>query len=232
MRKIFFLGNLVLAMAMVACNKSNDAVSPSSNSKVLGLVVQPAAGQNSALILLKDGRAINPLSGFNPSQVSAGNKFVLSFEPVSTVGKIINVNVTSYTSANDSTFVPPSTGSDSVAFKSAMQGDHHCTFTSAVVDYAHPADTTKVTKEFNIIVNGNTFECYATYAPVPGGNGIYYFNEQTHNLNFINYAHFPSNSNIPPGFLLSGQYYHAVFDKYIAIWTYNNTTYSGFLVTR
>src|SRR5262245_25603643 len=133
--KRILLGSLVIAIAMASCNKSEQNLSPSNNQKVLGLVVQTPSTQSSALILLKDGRAINTQSGFKPEQLNAGNKFGLSFEPVSTTGKIINVNVTSFTSANDSSFVPPPTTTDSSAFKSALQGTHHCTFTSAVVDY-------------------------------------------------------------------------------------------------
>lgn len=229
MKKIF-LGTIVLGLGMLSCNKAHEDVSPANNQKVLGLVVQAPSTSASGLILLKDGRAINPQSGFNPAQVSAGNKFVLSFEQLSTTGKIVNVNVTSFTSANDSTFTPPPANSDSVAFKTAMQGTHLCTFTSAVVDYSHPADTMKVVKEFNIVVNGNTFASNAAYAPVPGGAGIYYFNgNQVNNLYFINYS---SSNGLPPGGLLNGYYYHAVFDKYVAIWNYTNTTYSGFLVKR
>src|SRR5579859_4098258 len=220
MKKIF-LASLIIGMFMVACNKSQEGVSPSNNQKVLGLVVQAPSTQSTALILLKDGRAINPQSGFNPTQLSAGNKFVLSFQPVSTTGKIINANVTSFVAANDSAFVPPPSNSDSVAFNSAMQGTHHCTFTSAVVDYQQPADTMKIIKDFNIVVSESMFQCNATYAPVPGGSGIFYFNsKQINNVYFLNYAQLPANSTLPPGALLSGPYYYAVFDKYVVIWTY------------
>lgn len=229
--KKFLLGSAILSVLLIACNKSNDAT-PSNNQKVLGMVVQVSSATASNLILLKDGRAINPQSGFTPARVSAGSKFVLSFQPVSTTGKVLNVNVTSFAAANDSTFTPPPpTGADTVAFITAMQGSHNCTFTSAVVDYSHPADTTKVIRSFTLNVSGHQFESSASYAPVPGGNGIFFFSgNQINNLKFVNTAQLPSNA--PPGFLLSGQYYYAVFDKQIAIWTYTNATYSGFLINR
>lgn len=236
MKKIFL--SVIIGVVMLSCNKANESVSPTNNQKVLGLVVQVASASSDGLILLKDGRALNPQSGFNPTQVRVGNKFVLSFEKLSTSGKVLNVKVTNFTLANDSTFVPKPVNSDSIAFdslafKTAMQGSHHCTFTSSVVDYSHPADTMKITKEFTIEVNGNTFQSSATYAPVPGGTGIYYFkHNQVNSLYFLNYANLPNSAGLPPGFLLNGYYYYAVFDKYVAIWTYTNTTYSGFLISR
>jgi hypothetical protein len=186
------------------------------------------------LILLKDGRAISPQSGFSPTQVSAGSKFVLSFQPLTTVGNVLNVNVTSFTAANDSTFTPPQPSSaDTVAFLTAMQGAHSTTFTSAAVDYAHPSDTSKFIRLFTLTVDGHEFQGSASYGPVPGGNGTFRFSgNQANNLIFLNTAYFPPSANLPSGFLLSGRYYYAVFDKQINIWTYSGTTYSSFLITR
>lgn len=231
--KTALLGSIALTLILLSCDKAYDNITPSDNKDVLGLVVQVASNQTQDLILLKDGRAISPQSGFNPTQLKAGDKFVLSFEPASTSGKILNVNVTNFSSAKDSTFIPPPSSVDSSAFKTALAGSHLCLFTSATVDYSHPADTVKIVKEFNLVVNGNTFESNAPYSPVPGGAGIFYFSgNEPNNLYFLNYDEIPSSAGVPPGYLLNGQYYHALFDKYILIWTYTNTYYTGFLVSK
>ena len=231
MKKILF-GSLILGVAMMACDKAHEDVGPSTNKKFLGLVVQTPTTQNTALILLEDGRSIIPQSGFNPPHLNSGSKFLLSFEPISTTGKIINAKITSYVAAIDSAFIPAPSTLDSVAFKSALIGAHRCTFTSAVVDYSQPSDTVKIIKDFNIIFTENTFDCKATYdEPALGGTGTYHFSgDQLDNLIFVN--NLQPNPSLPPGALLDGKYYHMVFGNYIAIWTYTNTTYSGFLINR
>jgi len=179
------------------------------------------------LILLKDGSVIIPQSGFTPKRVSAGGKFLFSFEPISTTRKVSNVHVTSFQLAIDSLFVPALT--DSVAFKAALHGRHACVLTYASAGYSNPLDTTKlVLKNFNISVNGNVFECDASSGPVPGGNGTLSFTgAQRNNLNFVN--------NTFPGlpYLLRGNYYYALLDNYIAVWTYDNKNYySVYMIKR
>src|SRR5258707_6316543 len=98
MKKIF-LGSLILGITMTACNKAHEDVSPSTNQNVLGLVVQTPSTQSTALILLKDGRAINPQSGFNSAHLRAGNKFVLSFQPSPTAWTILYVSSTNFSAA-------------------------------------------------------------------------------------------------------------------------------------
>jgi hypothetical protein len=97
----------VVSVMLSSCNKSADNLTPSNNKNVLGLVVQTASQNSPNVILLKDGREISPVSGFTPSKVMVGNKFVLSFEAVSSTSSLINVKVTSFQIANDSAFTVP-----------------------------------------------------------------------------------------------------------------------------
>lgn len=134
MKKSVLASTCLLLIALVGCNKTEDSVSPANNQHALGMVVQTAAsGSSSNLILLRDGRTINPISGFAPTNLRAGNKFNLSFTvvPNSTSSKILDANVTNFTAANDSTFIPVSVGQDSATVKNFLNGTFTGTFTLA-----------------------------------------------------------------------------------------------------
>ncbi|MGC4022202.1 MAG: hypothetical protein QM734_09785 [Cyclobacteriaceae bacterium] len=75
MKKSLLLSTIVLLIVVASCNKTGDNAAPSNNQKVLGMVLQTASQSNSGnLILLKDGRTINPISGFSPANLRAGNE--------------------------------------------------------------------------------------------------------------------------------------------------------------
>lgn len=92
----------IILLLSAACNHGQDAVIPaksiSTDQNLLGIVLQVASQSNpSNLILLQDGRAISPQSGFNPPSLQVGNKFLLSFEEQSSDGsEIVKVKVTSF----------------------------------------------------------------------------------------------------------------------------------------
>ncbi|MGC4022201.1 MAG: hypothetical protein QM734_09780 [Cyclobacteriaceae bacterium] len=158
-------------------------------------------------------------------------KFKLSFTPVgSSSSKVIEVNVTSYTAANDSTFIPPpSSGTDSIGVQAALQGTYSCVFTYSQVNYTSPGDTTKVIDQnLNIKFDGETFSSLDPPALplfIPGGEGTFFFSSSSPCLiNFINTREFPQGA--PSPYILNGQWNIIVFDTYIMIWKTDTFTSS------
>jgi hypothetical protein len=226
-RTFAFVAFIIYTLVSASCKDLEYTFPLVTNHNQLGLVVLAPDSSASGLILLKDGRVIVPKTGFTPQRVSAGGKFLISFTLLSTAGKVSTVHVTGFQLAIDSTFAPAA--SDTAAVKAALQGTHKSLFTYASAAYSAPQDTSHVyRKDFSLAVTGNTFECSTTSPPVPGGNGVFFFQGTKRNdLNFVNSA-FPG---LP--YLLTGNYYYALLDHYVVVWTYDNANYyEGYLIGR
>lgn len=231
MKKIHYVPVFFLFIAMGCSNKGQDNVSPSSDQKVLGLVID----NTGSTILLKDGRAISPMVTPNNFKIAVGNKYLFSFTPLSTSPdkKLSYVKITSYSSAQDSTFSPPATGSDSTAIWATLQGSTFTgIFTYATVDYSHAADTTKMTGSTSITFD-NQHNYVSTASPngyPAGGSGSFTFTSSNNILHFVNSASFPAGTN--QNFILNGEYFYRIFDSNLAIWKYTNQTYFGYLLKK
>ena len=117
----------VVALAMFAllfsCTHSNENIAPKSQ-KSLGLVIpRPASELSSNLILLKDGRIADPVSGISSfDTIPPGEKLSLSFTTGSTHDGVTEIHVTQFASAQDSSFIPEPPVIDSTAFTGAFSG--------------------------------------------------------------------------------------------------------------
>jgi len=147
---------------------------------------------------LKDGRAINAVSGFNPSSVRAGNKFMLSFEPIASAGnRLLNVHVKSFTSATDSTFTTPPVALDSVILNTLLHGSLTGTFSYATVSNSNVGDTTKITGPAAITFDASNDTSTPSSNGYPlGGSGT--FRTGINGGLFVyfdNIQNFPANTN-------------------------------------
>jgi hypothetical protein len=206
-----------------ACNKSQDNVTPSNDQKALGMVLVQGS---SNLILLEDGRAITPVSGFNPSSIAAGDRFVLSFETIESTGyRLSNVRVKKFTSAADSTFSLQSTPLDSAIVKTVLQGLITGTFTYNAGNFIAPSPCAIAFDNIN-------------YASTPSPTGYPAGGSGTFTLgmngglwvSFTNTHKFPAGTN--QSLILNGIYHCAEFDKYIALWNFTSNTYSCYLMKK
>jgi hypothetical protein len=228
---------VLLWLIVVACDKSQDNVIPSSNQKFLGMVLQTPAQNGGGLILLKDGRTINPVSGFNPSSAEAGSKFLLSFEPLTSASnEILKVRVIDFTSAKDSTFTPPPGKKDSTVTKTLLAGTYVGSFTYFKINPSHPKDTSKITPldTVRITFKGKKYESPQSPNFFPaGGSGTFSLdsaNSQT--IHFNNTKKFPP--SISQDLILDGQYNSLIMGNDLTLWKYNakNNTISKYFLKK
>lgn len=232
MKKILWV--LLSTAAMTACNKSQDSVTPSNDQKVLGLVLQAPASNSGGLILLKDGRTINPVTGFSSTAARAGSKFVFSFEELPSDGSNVrSVRVTNFTEATDSTFTPPPScgGVDTTKVGKQLQGTYTGTFTYSTVSTANAADTTKNIKNIKVVFTGRQYNATFTSDNSSGGSGTFsLFNSPYVGLKFDDSKTYPAGYETK---LLKGAYYIINFDaNSITLMKYDSYTHSIYILKK
>lgn len=222
MIKIFW-APVVCLMIAASCNKSQDPAPPSSDQKALGMVLVQGSRN---LILLEDGRAVTPVSGFNPGTVAAGDRFVLSFQTIESTGYLLsNVRVTKFTCATDSTFSMRATPLDSAIVKTVLQGLLTGTFTYSI-------GNSTAASPCAIAFDGINYASTPSPTGYPaGGSGTFALGiKDGLFVNFTNTQNFPVGTN--QSLILNGIYHCAAFDKYIALWAFTGNTYAGYLIEK
>lgn len=236
--KIYLIAfSALMLFVLLSCDPARDYVAPEMNSKIQGVVVQtPVANGTHGLILLKDGRIITPQTGFDPAIVNVGSKFLFSFKQKTKNANVYVVDVTDF-SIDTAMFADHVLSlADTALVKFLLQGNHHGTAVFGATNYP-TSDTTNAfvrVEDFTLHVEGNIFEASATYAPVPAGNGNYFFDmaDKNYRLDFKNTAYFPPSTQLPKGFLLNGKYNYSPWSNYLAVWKYQDDSYATFIIDR
>src|ERR1041385_5793276 len=133
---------IIAALAIFSCSTS-DSVTPSKNS--LSLVVPGSSKGNSTnFLMLKDGRTANPVSGIpNFHSMKLGTKLSVAFKEGTVHNGIVDITVSSYSSASDSSFVPKPTVKDSTSIDS-LAGTYVGIVYKLVPSPTNPADTASI----------------------------------------------------------------------------------------
>jgi hypothetical protein len=236
MKKNLWMFALLLLIA-VACDRSQENnVIPSGNQKFLGMVLHPPAQNDGGLILLKDGRTISPVSGFNPTSAEVGSKFLISFESLTSASsEILKVRVTDFTSAKDSTFIPPP-GKDSTITKIVLAGTYVGRFTYFKINPYHPKDTSKITPSdtVRITFKGKNYDSpqSSRYFPAGGAGTFLLDSAKAQTIHFNNTKIFPI--SVSPDLILNGQYNCQVIGNDLTLWKYNvkNNTISKYFLRK
>lgn len=170
---------LVCAVLIVAaCSDDDTNENTAIKKNALSMIVPNAKGSGNVL-LLKDGTLANPKSGiadFNSR--TAGGKLLLSYKSLGTTDGILNIAVTSYAKADDSTFtVDPVPNIDGEIYAKSFSGTY----------FAYDQDSTNASTgsvEFSFEAQtGNSTTYHYDFTPEEGsaisGAGKFVVNENT-----------------------------------------------------
>jgi len=187
---------MAIVTGLLSCTHNNSAIVPvSQNQNSLALVV-PSANNNTSnnILLLKDGRSANPVSGIsNFNNMNVGDKLYLTFTAGTIQNGVVDIEVTRYASAEDSVFIPaPSTTSDTTTFSG--------TFTGTVVKSSLPDSTTSSQKgATSISFNGSHYTCSGAASGYPlagagtfvaSGTSLTFTDDNTNSDSVLNGAFF------------------------------------------
>jgi hypothetical protein len=202
---------------MLSCSRTADNVAPKSQ-KSLGLVIpRPASELSSNLILLKDGRIANPVSGI-PSfdTIAVGNRLFLSFTAGSMHDGVLNIQVTKFASAQDSAFNPTPPSTDTTTFTGVFLG----------VAYAYSSDSSfHQTGNTSIhFTSSNKYNCAGVEGgyPLPG-SGTFIASNGT--ITF-------TDSNSISNSVLSGSFGYGLNSGGLYMWTKREEIYYGYSLKR
>jgi hypothetical protein len=226
MKKILVM--IVCSLALVACQDDAEKITSSDNKK-LGVIIQNTDNVSSnALILLKDGRTISPLYGFEsfPS-TQIGKKFLLSFNVISEVNGIYNVDVNNVVLAEDSVFTfttPPLSHSDSVATAEFIAGTFTGSFTYCLDGDCNSGQTTLTItgEDYSTTKDENNF-------PVGGAGTMSLSDLSNHKITFTNNLEFAS---IDPNLILNGTFDVHAFDNYLSLLRWNGNTLTSYVLKK
>lgn len=226
MKKIIIV--LTCSIALFACQDEAQKIL-SSNNKELGVIIQNNdVASNNALVLLKDGRTINPLLGFeNFPSTQVGKKVLLSFNIISESNSIYNVDITEVVSADDSTFVfttPPLGATDSIATVEFLVGSFTGSFTYCQNGNCNSGQTT-------LTLAGASYLSSKDVNNFPaGGAGTFSVAELSNRkITFNNNLEFIS---VNPDLVLHGKYDVSAFDNYLSLIRWNGNTFTSYLLKR
>ena len=123
MKKITFVVLVLCVGLLLSCSHTGDNVAPKTQNS-LGLVIPRTSSElSSNLILLKDGRTADPVSGIvNFDSIPPGEKLSLSFTTGQTHNGVLDIHVIKFASAQDSVFVPGVPVTDSTSFTGTFSG--------------------------------------------------------------------------------------------------------------
>lgn len=170
---------LVCAVLIVAaCSDDDTNQNAAIKKNALSMIVPNASGSGNVL-LLKDGTLANPKSGISDfNSRTAGGKLLLSYKSLGTTDGILNIAVTSYAKADDSTFtVDPVPDIDGEIYAKSFSGTY----------FAYDQDSTNVSTgsvEFSFEAQtGNSTAYHYDFTPEEGsaisGAGKFVVNEST-----------------------------------------------------
>lgn len=123
MKKLSYLLAVAVTLFAVACSEDDSNANTSLKKNELSMIVPATSGSGNAL-LLKDGTLANPKSGiadFNSR--TAGSKLLLTYKSLGSHNGILDIAVTAYAKADDSTFtVDPSPNIDQEIYGKSFTG--------------------------------------------------------------------------------------------------------------
>jgi hypothetical protein len=211
MKKISVVIAVVVAAAIISCTQSEN-VAP-ARQQSLGLVVKANSNSSvSNMLLLKDGRTANPVSGIpNFNTLSAGRKLSITFTSSATHSGIVDIHVTRFASAQDSTFVPTPPAGDTTSLTKVFKG---------VFYKADMADSANFHTSYDaqITFSGSNYtDGYASGTFVTAGNTITFTDlSSTSNQNHI----------------LNGTFNYVLNQNYLYMWVIRNGEYLSYSLKR
>ena len=212
MKKIaLVLCAVIVAVAILSCSNSEN-VTPASKSSLALVVSKPSGSGVSNLLLLKDGRTANPVSGIpNFSTMALGKKISLSFRPGAVHNGITDITVTQYSSAQDSVFLPKVPSSDTTSLWGLYRG---------VFYKADMADSTSNTTSPAQIVFSGAHHYSDGFAA-----GTYAVSDST-----VTFTDLASNGNI--NHILNGKFNYSLYQNYLYMWVVRNGEYLSYSLKR
>ncbi|HMV10276.1 MAG TPA: hypothetical protein PKL56_00520 [Cyclobacteriaceae bacterium] len=137
MKNLSYLLVCAVVMFVAACSDDDSNNNPTIKENELSMIVPRTNGSGNAL-LFKDGTLANPKSGIDAFESrSAGSKLLLSYKTLGKENGMLNIAVTSYAKADDSTFtVDPTPAMEEEVYAKSFSGtyytyDHDSTDVSA-----------------------------------------------------------------------------------------------------
>jgi|GEM_PF-2346990 len=204
----------MVATLLLSCTDNKQNIVPASQNS-LGLIVPNADNTITKLILLNDGRTVNPVSGIpNFSNMRTGTKLSLTFISGSTHNGILDINVTKCANAQDSVFVPTKPRSDTSSLAGLFKG----TFTKR-------SGSDSASYFAQILFQGTNFKARFTYADgsvSPSVEGK--FNASDSTIDFLGW-HFFGNEN---HLLLN----YSLHQNSLYLWTTKNGEFISFALTK
>jgi hypothetical protein len=221
MKRISSAALAVCIALLISCSQTHENVKPTGQNS-LGLIVPSAtSGIPSNLLLLKDGRLTNPTSGIpNFNQMTVGNKLSLTFIPGTKHGGIVDIIVTKFSGARDSTFVPgtptdtiskPRTDTtstshlDSTSFRGTYQG----------IAYKASSDSSSVSRDTTSITfsSPNLYRCSGAKNYPASGAGT--FTVWQGRITFTDQRNTSDT-------VLNGSFTFNLFGDYLYMWAFKN----------
>jgi hypothetical protein len=125
MKNLRYLPVCVVVLFAVACSDDDANQNAASKKNELSMIV-PFADRAGNALLLKDGTLANPKSGIDDfNSRAAGGKLLVSYKTLGTVDGILNIAVTDYSKADDSTFtVEPTSDVDQEIYSKSFSGNY------------------------------------------------------------------------------------------------------------
>ncbi len=220
MKKINFLAVLAaMIFVMQACdnnstvrpevNENSSTVKPAvSNTDVLGVILPntTASGVN-RLIMLEDGRKINPVSGIEGfSKKNYGTKLRVSFAEVKSNTDILDVAITSFAEAAEATF--------SKNEQIALSGKY-----SGILYYMTSDSSVTYTGKPILLLTESNYSCSLS-GDALGGAGLFARHIDNKRIHFVSTTSLPNGAN--EDLALSGYFNFMASEKYIFIWAKRN----------
>jgi hypothetical protein len=120
--KKLLMALMAMALLVSSCSRDNQNVTPAAHTS-LGLVVPNTTQSSTNLILLKDGRTANPVSGIPDFQtMRAGSKLSLSYTAGTTHNGVVDIEVKNYALAKDSVFTLGPANTDTTSLTGVFKG--------------------------------------------------------------------------------------------------------------
>lgn len=219
---------VIITAMMTACKEDQLQSSQANNENVLGLVVpnENALQNKGKVILLKDGRMVNPISGITGfDKTSLGTKLIITFTEEKVNGKVIDAQVKKFSVANDSVFIPVKK-TDPLAIP--LEGNYSGKFYYAQTDSTK--GNTNHSGEAHVTFTGNNYTSVPSPTGIPGGgSGLY---TRTKDKIKFKDAHLVWITTKNWDFVLDGEYDYYISADSIAMWRSSKGTYIGYTLKK
>src|SRR5258706_1837235 len=195
--------NLSITMAVMftvmlfSCSKESQNVTPASLNSLAMVIPKENITSTTNLLLLKDGRTANPTSGIpNFNTMKVGDKLSLSFKTSSVHNGVVDIDVTKFTLAQDSVFIPGPPSIDTTSFT----GTYSCLVYKRSAhqnNTSNTVDTTIVASSTSISFNASNYACSGIVNGYPAaGHGTFVTSHGTFTwLGTITFTDSSSNSD-------------------------------------